>query len=208
MWKIWLIRNDLVHNKSILDWEKSNLQIINMFNDFIGRKMVEGTQSRNVDLRRSITTSTTDTMTLITNASWNPNINRGGVGWILYDHQMTIIQAGQNSITNEWPISILEAKAIFDGLTAIQGDGGKIQIFSVCLAVINMLNNHSTTNLELGQLIHDIHSVARLWSSVSFLHVNRSIVHIADKLARRAANSGVCNLWNCESSVDLYSLFY
>lgn len=143
-------------------------------------------------------------MTLITDASWNPNIKRGGVGWILYYHQITIIQAGQNFITNEWSISFLEAHIIFYDLAAIQGNIGKIQIFSNCLVV---LKNHSMSNLELCQLILHINLVARSCYSVSFIHVNRSIVHIDDKLAPEQLIVEFVIYWNSDSSIELYYLF-
>lgn len=50
-------------------------------------------------------------------------------------------------------------------------------------------------------------ALAQSWSLVSFIHVHRYNVLIADKLTRRAASRCVSVMWSCETSMDFPTLF-
>lgn len=77
---------------------------------------------------------------------------------------------------------------IFEGLSSIQDTSLSFQVLLKCLKVLNLLKNHTSTLVELHHITNDITILARLWSSVSFIHVHCSHILIDDKLARRVAS--------------------
>lgn len=49
-------------------------------------------------------------------ASWNAKENKGGLGWTLRDFSGSLICAGSKVVQEQWPINILEANAMWEGL--------------------------------------------------------------------------------------------
>lgn len=95
----WKIRSQLVHKRSLLQWDVIFGHAIKYFNKFlthkVGFKVMEG---ENIEPNFPI---------LIIDASWNLNINRGSIGWIMRDYSGRIIQTAHKCIKFSWSIDLM-----------------------------------------------------------------------------------------------------
>lgn len=54
-------------------------------------------------------------------AAWYEKEGRGGIGWVVRDSSGSLICFGMKSISKNWPIKMLEAEAIREGLRVVIG---------------------------------------------------------------------------------------
>lgn len=103
-------RNDKALNGKTFCWEQAKGRILKYLCEFINVK--EGHSSGISKEVISWTPPPHNVLKLNTDASWNPDLNREEIGWILRDHSGNIIQAGHKSIDFHWSVDYLEALAI------------------------------------------------------------------------------------------------
>lgn len=131
-------------------------------------------------------------------ATWNPRMQRGGIGWILRDWNGCPLRAGYKSVIHRWKISWLEAFSICEALHEIPLDSPHFQIETDALQVVRLLSNVSEDATELEGFINEAQALMEPLQVVSINHTSRLHNGMAHFLAHKACELNESGVWAAE----------
>jgi ribonuclease HI len=227
LWRIWHVRNEVVHLKPappveasrrfLCSYVDSLLMIkLNPRADPVKGKAVVGLYStRSSGERKKIPAERTAPKRwskpppgwtkLNVDGAWEEKEMRGGTGMILRDEEgNTIVTACKHLKSCASPLEA-EALAVVEGLKiAVTRTDRPIMLESDCLELISMMKEVGVNRSSLATTINE---AKRLWSEAigcNISHISREVNEVSHTLARLGCKSLCTNIWD-RSGLDIIS---
>ncbi|CAL9247965.1 unnamed protein product, partial [Arabidopsis halleri] len=124
-------------------------------------------------------------------ASWRSSSQDCGVGWIIKNPQLSVIQKESSSRPSVSSVLVAEALALKVAIKAALALGvSRLACFSDCKELTTLLNSNGQANAIDG-LLSDVRDLSSGFVSCTFHHVPRSLNEEADALAKSALDSSL-----------------
>lgn len=190
MWALWTCRNQLCFEDKSFSESEVLTKAIKSAREWQNAKAVKTSSASSKDL--PIKTSQAQMQVMETafscysDAAWNSKTCAGGLGWICYKPDGTMMFKGataQPVIASALVAEALALKAAFEA--AISYGVKDLVCFSDNKSLINLITGN-TSVISLHGILHDIGVLRQSVSSICFKFVSRNCNSVADGLAKAA----------------------
>ncbi|CAA7058564.1 unnamed protein product [Microthlaspi erraticum] len=187
VWAIWKARNTLIFEDRLFQPEETIHKAVTEAKEW------QSSQLLSQPLVRSpfaITRSPDQirALTYFTDGAWCKDSGIGGSGWIVVDNDGTEVSRGHSAERFVSSPLAMEALAIRSALNhALENGFSNIILKPDAEDLIRALNTHEQIK-EIYGLLFDIHALAFMFSSISFISIRRSENALADAIAKSAKN--------------------
>ncbi|CAL9238198.1 unnamed protein product, partial [Arabidopsis halleri] len=198
LWNLWIARNQFLFEDRFFSEEETLLKAIQEAKNWQSAQLdsvpLENALPRIAAEPYEPSYSDANTICLESDAAWNENAFTCGMGWIGRTSSGSPVFKG-TSFTPHVPSALTgEALAVSAALSdALSRGFTKIHLKSDSKVFMDLIHSNEVVN-ELVGLLHDIRSLASLFTSVSFTFVPRAANTLADSLAKvYLASLGLCS---------------
>ncbi|KAG7578550.1 Zinc knuckle CX2CX4HX4C [Arabidopsis thaliana x Arabidopsis arenosa] len=198
LWNLWIARNQLLFEDRFFSEDETLLKAIQEAKNWQSAQLdsvpLETSLSRHAAELYEPTHSDINTICLESDAAWNENAFTCGLGWIGRTFSGSPVFKGTRFTPHVSSTLTGEALAVSAALSdALSRGFTKIHLKSDSKVLMDLIHSNEVVN-ELVGLLHDIRSLASLFTSVSFTFVPRAANTLADSLAKASlASLGLCS---------------
>ena len=185
-WVLWTARNTLIFEGRTLSQQEVTTKAIrsarewNLAQDH-KEKTNQSIPESGVGRRSPIQNQT---VICKSDAAWEKNTNRGGLGWIISDRTGAIVKKRSTIQDHVSSPIVAEALALRLGLiAAVNLNLTSIRMISDNQTLIRAINN-DTQAKEIYGIVHDIQQISSVFVDISFSHLSRKNFVEVDLLAK------------------------